>query len=410
MELTEPDIRILDLVAEHWLTDMKPISGFDLRQEFGRDVDLSRLLDGGYIELVGRQPQPKDHYTLTKLGAKATAAWDAVRGAIEVVISYMKKFKKAGMYSFAELDEHFTGSSIVIVFRALEVFGFLLHGTGPNRLDWQRPDDIEDILECTTADDIEALRESQAEGRRVEMARQQQLARAVEQDGVGVLWPSFVKNTNGQERNLLCNVCGPEKRHVVERSYFDVKDDDYGERYWFDYEICRCLGCDAIVFREGWRTSHEQNCDPETGAVTLDEHEELWHTRAARHTGVSVEQLPDDLRAAYLQTKAAMGAGHHILAGVGLRAILEFVASDKTGQGNKLKQQIRSLVNAGKCPFEVDTLDKIRFIGNDAAHRLDQPSHEEIDIGMRLVENLLDAFYVLPKQAEKIQRRESGDE
>lgn len=214
------------------------------------------------------------------------------------------------------------------------------------------------------------------------------------------MFPDVKRDTTGEERKLPCNRCGPKKRHVVECSHSQIHQDDHEETYWFHYETCRCSGCDAVVFREAWYTSHEQNRDSETGEISLDEHVELWHTAAPRDQGLNPETLPEKFRAAYVQTRATVRAGHRILAALGLRTLLESVCVQRRAKGRNLKEKVKSLAPAS-TNFKAGTLHKVRFLGNDAAHRLDEPEPAEIEIGMKLVENILEALYILPAKAAK---------
>lgn len=226
--------------------------------------------------------------------------------------------------------------------------------------------------------------------------------------GAQVLKGMFAEQTNRtlhRERILPCNQCGPDKRHAVVETYrFAREEKAKGDFTWFRYEICRCSGCGAVVFREAWSSYLTQVWDPITGKTTLPSHVTLWHTRPPLLQGLDPETLPTSLRSAYQQTKAALRDGQHILASFGLRALLEAICKQRKAEGGNLYKKIEALAGTGGT-FEPKTLHKIRFLGNDAAHRLDEPRAEELEVATQIIENLLSALYVLPKRARKTIRR-----
>jgi hypothetical protein len=95
-----------------------------------------------------------------------------------------------------------------------------------------------------------------------------------------------------------------------------------------------------------------------------------------------------------------------VLAGIGIRSIVEAVCTEKTATGHNLQQRIDALVTLGLITRDGATiLHSLRFMGNAAAHEVTAHTESELDTAFDVVEHLLTTVYVLPHAAARLPRR-----
>ena len=111
--------------------------------------------------------------------------------------------------------------------------------------------------------------------------------------------------------------------------------------------------------------------------------------------------LPANIRRIYDETLMALSNQAPVLAGIGLRALLDTVCKEKNATGNDLLKKIDSLVGTGILnPASAAILHKIRTLGNAAAHEVKPHNDKQLALAMDIVEHLLKDVYILPKQVE----------
>ena len=112
----------------------------------------------------------------------------------------------------------------------------------------------------------------------------------------------------------------------------------------------------------------------------------------------------------YSETLSAFNAGILTLCGGGLRAIVEAICIDQGIISGNLVAKINGLVTAGfMVQTQADFLHEERYIGNNALHELRTPSRQDLDDGLRIIENLLETIYVLPERAQRLKdKRQNG--
>jgi hypothetical protein len=214
-----------------------------------------------------------------------------------------------------------------------------------------------------------------------------------------------------------CPRCGKGINHSVLRSV-----DERGSEECFDwhssFQIVRCAGCETISFRsvksnsEGYDNSYDEN----GGTITeYIEQEELYPPRETRGGRVfHFSGVPDPLLSVYQETIKALNANQPILAGIGIRAIIETIAKAAKAPGRNLYDKIEGLISKGVLtPTAAKALHALRILGNGAAHEAKAHKPEELNLAMDVIENLLDAVYVLPQSVRNVfaksQENESQD-
>lgn len=210
-----------------------------------------------------------------------------------------------------------------------------------------------------------------------------------------------INKTQDEEHSLPCINCTGKTTHKVLASV-DVRGDEGEVSWWIDNQIVQCLGCRTVSFREA--SSNSEDYYP----ISHDTYEYnvvemLYPSRVEGIKGLGKEiyYLPSDVRRIYNETLMALSSQSPVLAGIGLRVLLETVCKEKNATGQDLFRKIDSLVSKGTLtPASAAILHKIRTLGNAAAHEVKPHSEKQLGLAMDIVEHLLKDVYILPKQVE----------
>ena len=222
--------------------------------------------------------------------------------------------------------------------------------------------------------------------------------------------PSTVKyhvnKTQGEEHMIPCVKCAGKTAHKV-RASVDVRgedgDDNYSVSWAHDHQVIQCLGCKSVSFRAVSSNSEDYYQIDNNGNYEYENDEKLYPPRLEGIKGLGDEThyLPANIRRIYDETLMALSNQAPVLAGIGLRALLETVCKEKNATGGDLLKKIDSLVGAGiLTPAGAAILHKIRALGNAAAHEVKPHSDRQLGLAMDIVEHLLKDVYILPKQVE----------
>ena len=218
--------------------------------------------------------------------------------------------------------------------------------------------------------------------------------------------------TTDKEIDISCIKCVGKTSHKVVSSYDlrgDYDDGEHDFQWATDHQIIQCQGCKTVSFRrassnsDDWmQTSHDGD-----GEYVIDESIYPSRVEGIKGLGEDRHYLPTNVRRIYDETLQALSSQSPVLAGIGLRALLETVCKEKQATGKDLLKKIDSLVAASVLtPASAAILHKIRTLGNSAAHEVKPHSERQLGLAMNIVEHLLKDVYILPKQAES----EFGDD
>lgn len=217
------------------------------------------------------------------------------------------------------------------------------------------------------------------------------------------MWDIEHDKNKDKEYKLACRLCDGETYHKVLHSVH-VHESEKEIDVWQDYEIVYCQGCKGVSFRSNSLCSEDVIVDPETDEPTLEDNVELYPNRIAGRKQVKdMYLLPEDVLKIYKETHGALCARLNILAGIGIRALVETVCKEKTADGKNLEDKIDDLVAKGVLTKEgADTLHSTRLLGNRSAHEVLAASDAELDIAMDIIENLIKNVYVIPLKAKRL--------
>lgn len=207
-----------------------------------------------------------------------------------------------------------------------------------------------------------------------------------------------------KELELACAECDTDTYHKILESIYDQKDGDWGI-FWSKHEIIQCLGCRTLSFRKTWGTDNIVRED-EKGNFIYEEDEELFPSRVKGRKRIRYfHSLPTTVQRIYQETHQAVSNRQQILAGIGIRTIVETVCREKKAVGQNLEKRINSLVEIGVLTKDgADILHQTRLYGNDAAHEANPISERDLGVLMDIAENLLENVYILPKKATALKK------
>ena len=123
----------------------------------------------------------------------------------------------------------------------------------------------------------------------------------------------------------------------------------------------------------------------------------------ARRRPVWESQLPWPLQHLIREIYDALHSGGRRLAVMGARTLVDMAIIDKVGDVGTFEDKLKTLENQGfVSKRNREVLDAALDAGNASAHRGYQFKPNEVNQVMDIVENLLQAIYVLQPAADKI--------
>jgi Domain of unknown function (DUF4145) len=169
------------------------------------------------------------------------------------------------------------------------------------------------------------------------------------------------------------------------------------------YMTIQCGGCEEVSFlirhiggayaneneEYGHFDENFPNEEDETDVTLLDDEEQ--------------KALPKVLQNLYTEVEGAFREELSILAGVGLRMLVEGICLEQKISGRNLQEKIKNLQPAGLLSTNaVPILDKLRQIGNFSAHEIKGFSIEQLEYALDIINHVLKSIYLLPKINKKL--------
>ncbi len=203
-------------------------------------------------------------------------------------------------------------------------------------------------------------------------------------------------------KKIHCNTCKRETNHELLSShdcdYHEVEEHN-GQKMLVWYENTRygfwvCKGCDTASLEEKYNCSgmHDSNGD-DIYSYTYSPERQNKSPRDAR----KFLHINKKLNATYLEIIKAHNQGLEIISAIGVRALLEGICveegiDDKSAYA--LSKKIIKLQTVSNIPKSIiDGLNSLKFIGDDAAHRLNASNKHNIMLSINLLEALLTHLY-----------------
>lgn len=209
-----------------------------------------------------------------------------------------------------------------------------------------------------------------------------------------------IGNKKGKRIVLVCGTCGRDTTHEI---LLNLDSDDQtpdGDIQWSDsFLTVQCRGCETVSFCI--ESSNSEDFDQEDQAIIT---RRLYPNRIPGRTALQdLYCLPPKLRQVYEETRSALTEELAVLTGIGIRAIVETVCNENRASGRNLFQKITGLVNIGLISVkEAEILHDLRFMGNEAAHKVKAHTQLELNLAFDVVEHLLKTVYILPQQTKRL--------
>ena len=206
------------------------------------------------------------------------------------------------------------------------------------------------------------------------------------------------KTVNRNIQRLHCNECRGTKWHKLLKETHDQGSEPYDEDYriWWHivHQMFECCGCKSVVVRRSHEFSEWDYPDVRLFPPPVSRHKPEWFY-----------QIPGSMLSLFKEIYNSLAADTRALPMMGARALLDMVIVDKVGDVGTFNDKLKALESQGFISKKNrETLDAALDAGSAAAHRGYAPKLEEVHAVMDIVENLLQAIYVLDKIAVEIKK------
>lgn len=213
------------------------------------------------------------------------------------------------------------------------------------------------------------------------------------------------RTLNKRNGDTIVIVCGECARSTVHEILADVRShesyDGGNIQVWQSHSIVQCRGCLTLSFCK--ESECTEDWDPENDDRLLVRRDLFPGRVAGRPPLRDVCHLPWDLQKIYEEARSALMQGLPVLTGIGIRAIVETVCNERGATGANLFQKINSLVTLNLITqHEATVLHDLRFMGNEAAHKVKAHKSDELNLAFDVVEHLLNTVYLLAEQTKRL--------
>lgn len=217
-----------------------------------------------------------------------------------------------------------------------------------------------------------------------------------------------VKSPQGRDVWLPCGTCGNVTcHHAITLVETSDSSPDGDIQVWSEYMTVQCGGCKSVSFCVQSSCSEDRIFNPETEKEELVVTSRVYPNRIAGRAQLEhAYLLPHVIYKVYEETRSALASDQPVLAGIGIRAIIETVCKDRAAAGKDLMQKIDDLAAKGVVTLDgAKILHSLRFMGNEAAHEVKAHSQADLLTALDVAEYLLKGVYILPKLASDLPKK-----
>lgn len=207
----------------------------------------------------------------------------------------------------------------------------------------------------------------------------------------------------GEDIWVVCARCDKETCHES-MTRIRVSDGDEQTDWVTDYVTVQCKGCKTVSFCQEATSSDDIDQDRRTGETIHPVTRTLFPSRVAGRAAITPQFfLPPKIRGIYAEARKALCSEMPVLAGIGLRALVETILNERGAAGTSLHAKIsdlftKNIVNAAGA----EILHGLRIMGNEAAHEVKAHTIEELGLGFSAVEYIMMGAYILPRKAAQL--------
>lgn len=218
-------------------------------------------------------------------------------------------------------------------------------------------------------------------------------------------------------KKIHCNTCNYETNHELrsfcDRKYYEVDKFNgqevlgWHEDWQYGFWVCR--GCDTAILEEKYTdvSMKDNNGDDLYSYEYFPQRSNEPQRKPKRFL-----HIDENLNSTYKEIIKAYQHGLKIVCAMGVRALLEGICvaegvDDKKAWG--LNEKIKKLQSVSNIPSSIiDGLKSLKFIGDDAAHKLISSNNHTISLSIDLLEALLihlyEAKFDLKQKAELVKK------
>ena len=206
---------------------------------------------------------------------------------------------------------------------------------------------------------------------------------------------------------IPCQVCNRETRHkVLSETSLQWGFADGMVDVWTTHEILQCQGCLSITYVESSACSEDINYGAD-GEPYLPKTTKYFPNRIVGRAKLdNLYALPYGVAKIYEEAHDALCSNLPIMSGFGLRAIVEAVCNYKEVKGENLEKKIDGLHSMGLITGDgAKILHSLRFMGNEAAHKMKVHTNAQMSAAFDVIEYLLMGVYILPERADILPKK-----
>lgn len=207
-----------------------------------------------------------------------------------------------------------------------------------------------------------------------------------------------------EQHDFPCSDCNNETNHSIVAAYHFEWSQDFGRhdaQGYTTYQIIQCLGCQGVSFRQVSGDSEDYEHDDE--GLIYNETIIYYPNRSLGLKEIETHLLPFNVQNIYRETKLAIENEQNILAGIGIRGLIETVCSDLDALGKNLLEKIEWLHAHSIVTKEgSETLHKLRVIGNEAAHKVKAHTKPQLLLALQIIEHMLEGTYIIPPKVTTV--------
>jgi hypothetical protein len=164
------------------------------------------------------------------------------------------------------------------------------------------------------------------------------------------------------------------------------------------YIVLECGGCNMISFlarsKDPFPIPGEQPYIDRNFYYDMEEDDDDFNILREK----DYDKLPAKIQGLYDEVIVSFEEELQVMAGTGLRSLVEAICNHQQIKGGNLQEKIASLYKNGLISAaELLILDKLRLIGNQSIHRGKTFSLNKLSYALDIINHVLISIYVLPK-------------
>jgi len=196
-----------------------------------------------------------------------------------------------------------------------------------------------------------------------------------------------------KQKKIHCNECKRETNHELLATHDCCHHEDNRFSEYICYGFWACKGCDTASLEEKYTCSgmHDEN-----GEIYFYQYFPERKNKSLR-IAKKFAHINSKLNLVYLEIIKAHEQGLGVISAIGVRALLEGICIEEGIDDDvayHLIGKIKKLQEKNNIPEGIiEGLNSLKFIGDNAAHRLDSSNNHIITLAIDLLEALLIHLY-----------------